>query len=110
MKHYISTSTSQTATSPEDYSGTSPMTLEFSSSVVSITVPVTIVDDDILENPETFSAVLTTADTDVFLQPNEATVRVSDNDSKFFMLVLALERPALYDLCAYILIYLPTHI
>ena len=86
------------------------MTLEFNSSVVSITVPVTIVDDEILENPETFSAVLTTADTDVFLQPSEATVRVSDNDSKFFMLVLGLERPALYDLCAYILIYLPTDI
>ena len=77
------------------------MTLEFSSSVVSITVPVTIVDDDIVENPETFSAVLNTADTDVFLQPNEATVRVSDNDSKIFMLVLALERPALNDTFKY---------
>ena len=58
------------------------MTLEFSSSVVSITVPVTIRDDDILENPETFSAVLTTADTDVFLQPDMATVSIIDNDSE----------------------------
>ena len=74
----------QTATPPEDYSGTSPMTLEFSSSVVSITVPVTIVDDDILENPETFSAVLTTADTDVFLQPYMATVSIIDNDSECY--------------------------
>ena len=78
-------STSQPATITEDYSGTSPMTLEFSSSVVSITVPVTIVDDDIVENPETFSVVLTTADTDVFLQPDMAIVTINDNDSEFLL-------------------------
>ena len=50
---------------------------------MSITVPVTIEDDNILENPETFSAVLTTADTDVLLDPDVATVTISDNDSEF---------------------------
>ena len=74
-------STSQSATPPEDYNA-SPMTLEFSSSVMSITVPVTIVDDDILENPETFSAVLTTGDPSVLLDPDVATVTINDNDSE----------------------------
>ena len=60
------------------------MTLEFSPSVMSITVPVTIVDDDILENPETFSAVLTTGDPSVLLDPDVATVTINDNDSEIY--------------------------
>ena len=60
------------------------MTLEFSSSVMSITVPVTIMDDDILENPETFSAVLTSGDSSVLLDPDVATVTINDNDSEIY--------------------------
>ena len=58
------------------------MTLTFSSTVANFTIPVPIMNDDILENPETFSAVLTTADTELVLQPVVATVIISDNDSE----------------------------
>ena len=60
------------------------MTLEFNSSVVSITVPVTIVDDDTLENTETFSALLTSGDSSVLLDPDVATVTINDNDSEIY--------------------------
>ena len=59
------------------------MTLRFDSTMLSHSVRVAVVDDDILENDEVFlgSLALTLPDTDVILDPDEAMVTIlEDND------------------------------
>ena len=56
--------------------------LTFSASDTRICRDVTLVDDTTPEDDEDFTLTLTTTDVNVMLTPNEATVTISDNDSK----------------------------
>ena len=49
---------------------------------VSCTSGIDIIDDSILENNETFTAVLSTEDIDVLIDPASAFITIVDNDGK----------------------------
>ena len=69
-------------TAPDDYASVENM-LTFSPGInESCTTMIPIVDDSVLENNETFSVVLITADLDVSLDVASATITIVDNDSK----------------------------
>ena len=55
---------------------------------VSCTTIVPIIDDTILEDNETFSVVLSTADPDALLDPTSATVAIGDNDGEIIFIFL----------------------
>ena len=63
---------------PDDFSGTS-VTFRFASGVCFL---VNIEDDNAFENPETFTATLTTSDPDIIINPPMATVEIHDTDSE----------------------------
>jgi hypothetical protein len=73
-------------TAPSDYAGISQV-LTFSSSMTLQTVNVNIVDDDLLEIDEVFSASLALvnpdADERVQLQPDSAIVTIIDEDGEY---------------------------
>ena len=46
------------------------------------TSEISIIDDLVLEDNETFSVLLSTTDLDVSLEPSSASVTIVDNDSK----------------------------
>ncbi len=74
-----------TSTGPADFVALSNVTLEFSAGTSSHQVTVTIVNDDIVEDPETFFGNLTTSDDSVQLAPRTATVTIREefgDDSK----------------------------
>ena len=50
------------------------------------TSEISIIDDLVLEDNETFSVVLSTTDLDVSLEPSSASVTIVDNDSKICVL------------------------
>ena len=59
------------------------MELTFSDTMLSRTVPITIVNDGVVEGNETFNVTLTTSDNAVVLNPVTATVDIQDDgDSK----------------------------
>ena len=66
------------------------MTLVFSSTATSFTVPVVIIDDSYLENDEPFSTVvnLATADPSITITPNSATITILNDDSESCFLTL----------------------
>ena len=67
---------------PNDYSAQQNL-LTFTSGVnVSCTTVVPIIDDAVLEDNQTFSVVLSTADPDALLDPASATVAIVDNDGE----------------------------
>ena len=59
--------------------------LNFNESSTTLEVPVTIIDDDVLENDEEFTVLLELMNAEydgrVTLQPNVSTVTILDNDS-----------------------------
>ena len=55
---------------------------------VSCTSGINIIDDSILENNETFTAVLSTEDLDVLIDPTSATVTIVDNDGKIIQFTI----------------------
>ena len=60
------------------------MSLVFGKSTTTLVIPVQIEDDNILENPENFNAVLSSTDPAVVLDPDTATVTITDNDGEYF--------------------------
>ena len=69
-------------TAPDDYTSVEDV-LTFSPGInESCTTIIPIVNDSVLENDETFSVVLITADLDVSLDLASATIAIVDNDSK----------------------------
>ena len=54
--------------------------LIFSLTVSSVCVDVSIEDDNIVENPETFTVTLNTSEPRVTLDPDEVMVAIFDND------------------------------
>ena len=72
-----------TATSPIDFSNvTSASPIIFSPSDFVQQVLVTIIDDNIAENPELFAGLLSSVDPAVILDPDTACVEIQDNDRK----------------------------
>lgn len=74
--------TDGTATAPEDYQNTSPVTVEFADGQVSQTVNIPIVDDDIIENDETVNFLLDNATGGAVIgQQSTAILVIEDNDN-----------------------------
>ena len=76
-------------TSPADYVAIT-MTLTFTNgSTTPQSVPVTILDDSIVEGSESFSLTLTTTETNVTVNPASATVNIQDdsNDGKLVRMI-----------------------
>ena len=66
-----------------DYTSPGVVTLTFNSTTTSQTVSVTILDDDILEDNETFVGNLNTTDKMVDINPDTATtIIIEDNNGK----------------------------
>ena len=63
------------------------MKLTFSDAMPSLTVPITITGDDMLEGPETFNVTLTSSDNAVTVDPMSATVHIVDDDGKLLKLL-----------------------
>ena len=57
--------------------------LVFDSTTNQFMMPVTIIDDDLLEPTERFQLTLATLDGDVMLNPDRADVDILDNDRKW---------------------------
>ena len=57
-----------------------PVTLQFSPTDLIQEVTVTIINDDITENPERFAGLLLSVDAAVILAPDTASVEIRDND------------------------------
>ena len=59
--------------------------LNFNKSSTTFEIPLTVIDDDVLENDEEFTVLLELVNTEydgrVMLQPNVSTVTILDNDS-----------------------------
>ena len=76
------------ATVEVDFTATSQL-LVFNAATSEHTVMIPIIDDDLLEHVESFSATLTllASDDQVSLSPSEATITILDNDGKkhFFL-------------------------
>ena len=61
------------------------MTLIFQPGQTQILVPVTIVDDEVLESLEDFTALLSNPGDRVGIGVDTATVNINDNDGMFYM-------------------------
>ena len=68
---------SATSVAPADFVPVTDAPLQFDSSTLSQTFTVTIVNDDILENPEEFFGMLTTLDDSVDIRPDVQTSTVT---------------------------------
>ena len=67
-----------------DYNGAGfPVSLVFDEGTTSFNISVPIEDDNILENPENFNAVLSSTDPAAVLDPDTATVTITDNDGEY---------------------------
>ena len=75
---------SLTCTDGDDFVGVSPTNIELTPSNINmlICVNITIIDDDIVEDEETFSCVLSSNDSAVVFSPNTSVVTIIDDDSK----------------------------
>ena len=62
---------------------TATMTVIFGPGETTADVNITIVDDNIMEGTEMFSATLTTADSNVMIGDGTATVTILDDDGKY---------------------------
>lgn len=66
----------------QDYVDATSMMLQFSSTSSKSCVNITIVNDNLYENTESFRVALNTSDPDAVLTPDEATVIIDDNNSE----------------------------
>ena len=81
-QHRITILTSQLPpTAPSDYT-TTELTLTFNSSITTVTIPISIIDDDILETNETFLLRLSSEDPTLGVAPSDAMITIIDDDSK----------------------------
>ena len=74
-----------TSTPPADFISVTqalPITLQFSPTDLVQEATVTIINDDITENPEQFAGLLSSIDAAVILAPDSASVEIQDNDGK----------------------------
>ena len=74
---------SATSTDPVDFNSVTqavPNTLQFSPTDLVQEVTVTIINDDLRENAERFTGLLSSTDAAVILYPNTTTVEIQDND------------------------------
>lgn len=69
---------------PSDFSSVTDEVLRFDSNTLSQTVLVPIVNDSVFENPETFTSSLRlqVADRQVLVDPDVATVMITDDDGE----------------------------
>ena len=69
-----------------DYNAVEGNLLTFTPAInVSCATMIPIIDDNVLEDDQTFRVVLSTADLDVSLEPSSAPVTIVDNDSKIVL-------------------------
>ena len=83
---FFTTDGTATSTSPEDYVAVSNLVLEFDAATLSRQINISILNDDILENPEVFYGNLSTSDGAVQLNPADATVNIMEapgDDGKY---------------------------
>ena len=73
------------STAGSDYNEPIVTTVTFGSGVTRAPYPVPIVDDGDVESTESFTAVLTTAESDVIIGDGIAIVTVLDDDRKLFL-------------------------
>ena len=66
------------------------MDVTFGIGSVSAAVPVPIIDDDTIEGPEIFTAILSTTQTNVMFGDDTATITIFDNDSELLLRVCIL--------------------
>lgn len=91
-----------TSTAPADFVSVNPalpITLQFSPTDLDLEARVTIINDDITENPERFSGLLASIDPAVILAPINASVEIRDDDRKLTYYLLE----SAYYLCAFFL-------
>ena len=75
-----------TSTTPVDFDSIdqrAPITLQFSPDELIQQVTVKIIDDNITENTEQFSGLLSSSDAAVILAPDTASVEIQDNDCEY---------------------------
>ena len=75
------------STAGSDYNDPVVTTVTFASGVTRATYPVPIVDDSDIEDPEIFTASLSTTDPNVIIVDGTATVTIVDNDSELFTII-----------------------
>ena len=92
LTHFLTLSLSLSG--GDDFTAVQGRQLVFNASSSSITVPITIINDNLVENNETFTASLSLAGTEdrVTLAPDEATVTITDSDSKHSLMHILSER------------------
>ena len=75
------------STAGSDYNDPVVTTVTFASGVTSATYPVPIVDDSTIEDTETFTASLSTTESNVNIGDGTATVTILDDDSELFTII-----------------------
>ena len=75
------------STAGSDYNDPVVRTVTFGPDETSKTYPVPIVDDSNIENTETFTASLSTTESNVNIVDGTATVTIVDNDSELFTII-----------------------
>ena len=73
------------STAGTDYNDPVVTMVTFGSGVTSVSYPVQIVDDSDMESTESFSALLTTAESSVNISDGTAIVTILDDDRKLFL-------------------------
>ena len=77
------------STAGSDYNDPVVTTVTFGSGVTSASYPVPIVDDSNIEDTETFTASLSTTESNVAIVDDTATVTILNEDSELFTIILA---------------------
>ena len=78
------------STAGSDYIDPVVTTVTFGPDVTSASYPVPIVDDSNIENTETFTASLSTTESNVNIGDDTATVTILDDDSELFNIICTL--------------------
>ena len=78
------TTAAETATAGSDYHDPVVTTVTFEDSVTSASYPVPILNDNVIEDTETFTVTLNTSESYVNIVDGTATVTISDDDSELF--------------------------
>ena len=77
------------STAGSDYTQPGVSTVTFGPGQTSASYSVPIVDDSNIEDTETFTAILSTTDSDVNIGDNTATVTILDDDGELFTVFVA---------------------
>ena len=81
-------------TASSDYNAVEGNLLTFTPGVnVLCTTEIPIIDDNVLEDNQTFNVVLSTADSDILLDPSSATITIVDNDGNTCSALSTLSAP-----------------